>query len=258
MLTNPFYAGRLRTGKPSALVFLVDPATWEHVQAMRARYSRRHRGSVNRRQYGPGGLLACAACGRRLIGNVGRYRHTDACEVFRAAAPRRSSVTARRATRGCGASRAKSICTSTPSVAPSSTSPSRRGSRPTPSRKPSTLRVATSWYMPGSSGSASASRCSSRTIAISVGSGPPWPASTPKPRLSRVAAGPVGPDLGRWTTNDRRGRVRADRYPWGERLHVHADRPRASPGLGRGFRRRRLPREKNVRLVGARVVGFTT
>jgi DNA invertase Pin-like site-specific DNA recombinase len=89
VLTNPFYAGRLRTGEPSALGALVDPATWEHVQAMRARYSRRHRGSVNRRQYGLAGLLACAACGRRLTGHVGRYRHLDACEPFKAAAPRR-------------------------------------------------------------------------------------------------------------------------------------------------------------------------
>jgi hypothetical protein len=56
---------------------------------MRARYSPRHRGSVNRRQYGLAGLLACAACGRRLTGHVGRYRHQDACEAFRAAAPRR-------------------------------------------------------------------------------------------------------------------------------------------------------------------------
>lgn len=56
---------------------------------MRARYSRRHRGSVNRRQYGLAGLLVCASCGRRLIGHVGRYRHTDACEPFKAAAPRR-------------------------------------------------------------------------------------------------------------------------------------------------------------------------
>jgi DNA invertase Pin-like site-specific DNA recombinase len=89
VLTNPFYVGRLRTGEPSALGPLVDPGTWEHVQVMRARYSRRHRGSVNRRQYGLAGLLACAACGRRLIGHVGRYRHTDACEPFTAAAPRR-------------------------------------------------------------------------------------------------------------------------------------------------------------------------
>ena len=56
---------------------------------MRARYSRRHRGSVNRRQYGLAGLLSCASCGRRLIGLVVRYRHTDACEAFTAAAPRR-------------------------------------------------------------------------------------------------------------------------------------------------------------------------
>ena len=89
VLTNPFYAGRLRTGEPSALGALVDPSTWEHVQAMRTRYSRRHRGSVHRRQYGLAGLLACAACGRRLTGHVGRYRHLDACEAFRAAAPRR-------------------------------------------------------------------------------------------------------------------------------------------------------------------------
>ena len=49
VLTNPFYAGRLRTGEPSALGPLVDDGTWEHVQAMRARYSRRHPESVNRR-----------------------------------------------------------------------------------------------------------------------------------------------------------------------------------------------------------------
>ena len=89
ILPNPFYAGRLWSGEPSALGPLVDGRTWEHVQTLRARYSRRHRGGVNRRQYGLGGLLACAACGRRLIGHVGRYRHMDACEAFRSAAPRR-------------------------------------------------------------------------------------------------------------------------------------------------------------------------
>ncbi len=85
---RPGSAPRL-SGEPSALGALVDPATWEQVQSLRARYSRRHRGSLNRRQYGLGGLPACAACGRRLIGHVGRYRHADACEVFKAAAPRR-------------------------------------------------------------------------------------------------------------------------------------------------------------------------
>ena len=80
--------GPAHTTEPSALGALIDP-DWEHVQAMRARYSRRHRGSVNRRQYGLAGLLACSACGRHLIGHVGRYRHTDACEPFKAAVPRR-------------------------------------------------------------------------------------------------------------------------------------------------------------------------
>ncbi len=89
VLTNPFYIGRLWSGEPSALGALIDERTWDQVQAMRARYSRRHRGSVSRRQYGLGGLLACAGCGRHLIGHVGRYRHQDACEAFRAAAPRR-------------------------------------------------------------------------------------------------------------------------------------------------------------------------
>jgi DNA invertase Pin-like site-specific DNA recombinase len=89
ILTNPYYIGRLWSGEPSALGALVDPATFEHVQSLRARYSRRHRGSVNRRQYGLAGLLACAACGRHLTGHVGRYRHQDACQAFRAAAPKR-------------------------------------------------------------------------------------------------------------------------------------------------------------------------
>ena len=89
VLTNPFYIGRLRTGEPSALGQLIDPAEWEQVQAMRARYSRKHRGSASRRTYGLAGILACRACGRRLIGHSGRYRHTEACETFKAAAPRR-------------------------------------------------------------------------------------------------------------------------------------------------------------------------
>ena len=89
VLTNPFYIGRLWSGEESALGPLVDPSTWDHVQELRARYSRRHRGALTKRQYGLGGLLVCAACGRRIIGHVGRYRHQDACEEFRAAAPRR-------------------------------------------------------------------------------------------------------------------------------------------------------------------------
>ncbi len=88
VLTNPFYVGKLRDGSPSALGALIEPAIWNKVQALRGRYSRRHRGSPRRRQYALSMLVSCEACGRRLTGHGGRYRHVDACEQFRAAAPR--------------------------------------------------------------------------------------------------------------------------------------------------------------------------
>lgn len=90
ILTNPFYVGRLRDGSPSVLGELVDVVLWERVQSLRSRYSRRHRGSSRRQRYALSGILACAACGRRLIGHSGRIRHVECCEPFRAAAPRRS------------------------------------------------------------------------------------------------------------------------------------------------------------------------
>jgi hypothetical protein len=55
------------------------------VQASRARHARRHPGPVSYRLYLLSGLLRCRACGRRLIGHSGRYRHTDACPAFREA-----------------------------------------------------------------------------------------------------------------------------------------------------------------------------
>jgi DNA invertase Pin-like site-specific DNA recombinase len=88
VLTNPFYAGWLSDDSPSALGALIEPAIWDKVQALRSRYSRRHRGSVHRRQYALSGLLFCGACQQRLTGHGGRYRHVDACATFRAAAPR--------------------------------------------------------------------------------------------------------------------------------------------------------------------------
>ncbi len=88
LLTNPFYVGRLRDNSESALGPLVDRAIFDKVQALRGRYSRRHRGSVHRRSYALSMLLRCGFCGRRLTGHSGRYRHVDACEAFRAAAPR--------------------------------------------------------------------------------------------------------------------------------------------------------------------------
>jgi hypothetical protein len=74
-----FYVGRLWLGEQSALGALIDPGTWEHVQSLRARYSRRHRGSLTRRQYGLAGLLACAACGRHLIGRSPRETRMLGC-----------------------------------------------------------------------------------------------------------------------------------------------------------------------------------
>lgn len=89
LLTNPFYAGRLRDGSPSALGPIVEVETWEAVQAARARFSRRAPGRPSRHHpYPLSKLLVCAGCGRRLTGHVGRYRHVQACEAFTAARPR--------------------------------------------------------------------------------------------------------------------------------------------------------------------------
>ena len=89
ILTNPFYVGRLWSGEESALGALIDPGPGSTSSRSGRGTAAGIAGSVNRRQYGLAGLLACEACGRRLIGHVGRYRHTDACEAFRAAAPRK-------------------------------------------------------------------------------------------------------------------------------------------------------------------------
>lgn len=89
ILTNPFYAGRLWRGEPSALGPLVDLDTWERVQEVRARFSRRSPGRPARHHlYALSSLLFCGACGRRLTGHVGRYRHVDACLAFTDARPR--------------------------------------------------------------------------------------------------------------------------------------------------------------------------
>ena len=87
VLTNPFYAGRLRTGEPSALGALVDARDLgaRPGDARRDTAADTAEGRTDG-QYGLAGLLACAACGRRLTGHVGRYRHLDACEAFKAAA----------------------------------------------------------------------------------------------------------------------------------------------------------------------------
>lgn len=86
MLRNPLYAGRLPDGRETRFPAIVPPALWNAVHAARdRRRTRDGRPAVKRRTYALS-MLRCAACGRRLIGDTGRYRHTDVCEPFLAAA----------------------------------------------------------------------------------------------------------------------------------------------------------------------------
>ena len=182
ILTNPFYIGRLWSGEPSALGALVDPSTWEHVQSLRARYSRRHRGGVNRRQYGLGGLLACAACGRRLIGHVGRYRHMDACEAFTAAAPRRvqrDGADARPARPGRVVQGRRVRGRDRPRLRARGRLLDAQGQHGGDCQA-ARARRRRAWPGLGSAGSASAPRCVSPRIATSGSSRRRWRASTPR------------------------------------------------------------------------------
>ena len=84
ILTNPVYVGRLRDGSPASVEPVVDIPTWQRVQALRA--ARRTRGGKPEtvRTYALP-MLRCAACGTRLIGDGGRYRHRHPCDAFTAA-----------------------------------------------------------------------------------------------------------------------------------------------------------------------------
>lgn len=86
MLTNPLYAGRLHDGTPTRVAPLVDPALYATVQDRRAARTSRRPGRPARRSTYLLPMLECAACGQRLIGNSGRYRHRDPCPAFEAAA----------------------------------------------------------------------------------------------------------------------------------------------------------------------------
>jgi DNA invertase Pin-like site-specific DNA recombinase len=86
LLTNPIYAGRLRTGEVAAIAPIIDPALWSTVQTMRERRRTRTPGRIVKGQYAL--RLRCAGCGRYLFGDVGRYRHPPpTCEAFLAARP---------------------------------------------------------------------------------------------------------------------------------------------------------------------------
>jgi DNA invertase Pin-like site-specific DNA recombinase len=87
VLTNPIYAGRLRTGEAAGVEALVDPGLWSRVQNARERRRTRVPGRIVKRDYAL--RLQCLGCGRWLYGDTGRYRHPiPTCDAFRAAKPR--------------------------------------------------------------------------------------------------------------------------------------------------------------------------
>ena len=85
MLRNPLYAGRLPDGRPTNFPPIIGSALWNDVHAARDRRRTRDGRPARRRPYALS-MLRCAACGRRLIGDTGRYRHTDPCPRFLEAA----------------------------------------------------------------------------------------------------------------------------------------------------------------------------
>jgi DNA invertase Pin-like site-specific DNA recombinase len=95
ILTSPLYRGRLRDGTPANWPPVVDEATWHRVADLRAARNRRSPGRPETRRTYALPMLACAACGRRLVGDKDRYRHLEACEAFMAARPAGGDVRGR-------------------------------------------------------------------------------------------------------------------------------------------------------------------
>jgi len=98
MLTSPLYVGRLRDGGPANWRPLIDTEMWELVQDLRAR-----RTTNAGRPASPGrpyalSMLRCKACGVRLTGDTGYYRHRDPCAAFVAARPHMPPGMGRKAT----------------------------------------------------------------------------------------------------------------------------------------------------------------
>lgn len=86
LLTNPIYAGRLRTSEPAGIAPIVEPALWSKVQSMRELRRTRTPGRIVKRNYPL--RLRCSGCQRFLYGDVGRYRHpAPTCDAFIAGTP---------------------------------------------------------------------------------------------------------------------------------------------------------------------------
>ena len=87
ILTSPLYVGRLRNGEPARWGPLVPSALWEAAQATRARRATKTgRPADPRRPYALD-MLHCAACGKRITGDTGYYRHREPCAAFVGARP---------------------------------------------------------------------------------------------------------------------------------------------------------------------------
>jgi hypothetical protein len=90
LLTSPLVIGRLRDGSAAHWPALVSEEVWNKAQAVRlSRATNLGRKADPRRPYALP-MLHCAACGTRLTGDTGYYRHREPCEAFVAAAPAHS------------------------------------------------------------------------------------------------------------------------------------------------------------------------
>lgn len=87
ILTSPLYVGKLRDGSQAHWTPLVDRSTRDAAASQRAqRATNTGRHADPRRPYAFA-QLHCAACGARLTGDTGYYRHRQPCPAFVDAAP---------------------------------------------------------------------------------------------------------------------------------------------------------------------------
>jgi DNA invertase Pin-like site-specific DNA recombinase len=87
ILTSPVYIGLLRDGLPGHWPPLVPRHLWDRARAVRSsRATTTGRPADPRRPYALP-MLHCGACGSRLTGDTGYYRHRQPCPAFIAARP---------------------------------------------------------------------------------------------------------------------------------------------------------------------------
>ncbi len=87
VLTSPLYAGKLRDGTLAHWEPLVPEALWEEARVVRARRATNTGRSADPRRPYALDMLHCAACGKRLTGDTGYYRHREPCADFVGARP---------------------------------------------------------------------------------------------------------------------------------------------------------------------------